>query len=338
MSSIRLQNINKTFGNINALKNIDLEIADGEFFVLLGPTGAGKTTTLRIISGLERPDKGKIYFDDEEMNEVQPAFRDTSYVFQQYSLYPHYTVYDNLAFPLRSPLRKTDNQSMDNRVKEIAKLLKIEKKLNNKATQLSGGEMQRVSLGRALVRNPNIYLMDEPLSSLDAKLREELRLELKKIQTDLNATILYVTHDQIEATTLADKIGVLKEGVITQVGTPEEIYNQPNSIYVAKRLGSPKINIFKKDEIENLDKNGAIYYGIRPEDIKIDPNGKYEAKIETLELLGAETLVSFKHNNTNGVLLTQDDIMHNEGDIIKFSINNLKILYFDENEDRINNG
>ena len=335
MSSVHLENINKSFGNINALSNLNIDINDGEFFVLLGPTGAGKTTTLRIISGLEKPDSGKIMFNDEVVNEVQPAFRDTSYVFQQYSLYPHYSVYDNLAFPLRSPLRKSDNQNIDTRVREIAKLLKIENKLQNKATQLSGGEMQRVSLGRALVRNPNVYLMDEPLSSLDAKLREELRVELKKIQTDLKATILYVTHDQIEATTMADRIGVLKEGVLTQVGTPEEIYNEPNSIYVANRLGSPKINIFENKQIKNSENTSAIYVGIRPEDIKIDQNGSYDVKIETTELLGAETLVSFKSDSINGILLTQDNINVGEGDKIKIEINKSKILYFDAKEKRI---
>tara|TARA_Y100000590_G_scaffold114483_1_gene130442 strand:- start:1071 stop:2078 length:1008 start_codon:yes stop_codon:yes gene_type:complete len=335
MSSVHLENINKSFGNINALSNLNLEIKDGEFFVLLGPTGAGKTTTLRIISGLEKPDSGKILFNEEVVNEVQPAFRDTSYVFQQYSLYPHYSVYDNLAFPLRSPLRKSDNKKIDVRVREIAKLLKIETKLENKATQLSGGEMQRVSLGRALVRNPNIYLMDEPLSSLDAKLREELRVELKKIQTDLNATILYVTHDQIEATTMADRIGVLKEGVLTQVGTPQEIYNEPNSIYVANRLGSPKINILENKRIKNSQNESAVYVGIRPEDIKIDQKGSYDVKIETIELLGAETLVSFKSDTINGVLLTQENLNVEEGKNIKVEINKSKILYFDGQEQRI---
>ena len=335
MSSVHLENINKTFGSINALSNLNLEIKDGEFFVLLGPTGAGKTTTLRIISGLEMPDSGKIIFNEEEVNNVQPAFRDTSYVFQQYSLYPHYSVYENLAFPLRSPLRKSDKKTIDNRVHEIAKLLKIENKLKNKATQLSGGEMQRVSLGRALVRNPNIYLMDEPLSSLDAKLREELRVELKKIQTDLNATILYVTHDHIEATTMADRIGVLKEGVLTQVGTPQEIYEEPNSIYVANRLGSPKINILENKQIKNSQNSSASYIGIRPEDIKIDQDGSYDVKIETTELLGAETLVSFKSDTVNGILLTQENLDVGEGDNIKIGINESKILYFDNNEQRI---
>ena len=335
MSSVRLENINKSFGSINALSNLNLEIKDGEFFVLLGPTGAGKTTTLRVISGLEEPEKGKVFFNDEEMNNVQPAFRDTSYVFQQYSLYPHYSVYDNLAFPLRSPLRKFNKTSIDEKVHKIAKLLRIEDKLKNKATQLSGGEMQRVSLGRALVRDPNIYLMDEPLSSLDAKLREELRVELKKIQNDFNSTILYVTHDQIEATTMADRIGVLKEGVLTQVGTPQEIYDEPNSIYVANRLGSPKINILESNKLINSENNYASYVGIRPEDIKIDNNGSYEVKIETTELLGAETLVSFKSDNINGILLTQENININEGENIKIDINKSKILYFDSNEQRI---
>ena len=335
MASIKLENIHKNFGKTTALKNLNIEIFNGEFFVLLGPTGAGKTTTLRIISGLEQPDRGKIFFDKEIMNDVQPAFRDTSYVFQQFSLYPHYSVYDNLAFPLRSPLRKEKKEVIDKKVTEIAKLLKIDSKLKNKATQLSGGEMQRVSLGRALVRNPNIYLMDEPLSSLDAKLREELRIELKKIQKDLNATILYVTHDHVEATTMADRIGVLKDGVLSQVGTPEEIYDNPNSIYVANRLGSPKINIFDLDKTKIPSKNNATHAGIRPEDISITNKGNYDVYIETVELLGAETVISFKSDNVNGMLLTQTSDTFEEGKKIKIALNNKKMLYFDNNGMRI---
>ena len=335
MASIKLENVYKNFGKTSALKNLNIEIFNGEFFVLLGPTGAGKTTTLRIISGLEQPDRGNIFFDEELMNDVQPAFRDTSYVFQQFSLYPHYSVYDNLAFPLRSPLRKEKKEVIDKKVTEIAKLLKIDNKLKNKATQLSGGEMQRVSLGRALVRNPNIYLMDEPLSSLDAKLREELRIELKKIQKDLNATILYVTHDHVEATTMADRIGVLKDGVLSQVGTPEEIYDNPNSIYVANRLGSPKINIFDLDKTKIPPKNKATHAGIRPEDISISNKGNYDVYIETVELLGAETVISFKSDNVNGMLLTQTSDTFEEGKKIKIALNNKKMLYFDNNGMRI---
>ena len=218
---------------------------------------------------------------------------------------------------------------------EIAKLLKIDSKLKNKATQLSGGEMQRVSLGRALVRNPNIYLMDEPLSSLDAKLREELRIELKKIQKDLNATILYVTHDHVEATTMADRIGVLKDGVLSQVGTPEEIYDNPNSIYVANRLRSPKINIFDLAKTKIPSKNKATHSGIRPEHISISNKGNYDVYIETVELLGAETVISFKSDNVNGMLLTQTSDTFEEGEKIKIALNNKKMLYFDNNGMRI---
>ena len=244
MAKVELQNVTKIYDKtIKALDDVSFTVKDGEFFVLLGPTGAGKTTMLRSVAGLEKIDKGKILFDDEDITYAQPAARDTAFVFQQYSLYPHYKVYDNLAFPLRSPLRKLPESEIDSKVTKIAEMLKISPKLNNKATELSGGEMQRVAIGRALVREPNIYLMDEPLSSLDAKLRESLRVELKKIQLNLGATILYVTHDQAEATTMADEIGVLENGKIAQIGTPEEIYNKPNSIYVANRLGSPKINI-----------------------------------------------------------------------------------------------
>ena len=229
MAKVELKNLSKTYDKkILALEDINLTIEDGQFFVLLGPSGAGKTTTLRCIAGLEKIDSGSILFDNELVTEDQPASRDVSFVFQQFSLYPHYTVYENLAFPLRSPMRKLPEEEIKTKIEDISKMLKISNKLNNKATELSGGEMQRVAIGRALVRNPNIYLMDEPLSSLDAKLRESLRVELKSIQTNLNATILYVTHDQAEATTLADKIGVLKEGKIVQIGTPEEIYENPN--------------------------------------------------------------------------------------------------------------
>ena len=205
MAKVELKNLFKTYNKkIKALKDINLTIEDGQFFVLLGPSGAGKTTTLRCIAGLEKIDSGSVLFDNENVTEDQPASRDVSFVFQQYSLYPHYSVYENLAFPLRSPMRKLPEEEIKNKIENIAKMLKISNKLNNKATQLSGGEMQRVAIGRALIRKPNIYLMDEPLSSLDAKLRESLRVELKNIQTNLNATILYVTHDQAEATTLAD--------------------------------------------------------------------------------------------------------------------------------------
>ena len=243
MSEVGLRQVNKRFGEIEAVRDLSFDIASGEFVVLLGPTGAGKTTTLRLVAGLERPDGGRVSIDGRDVTRDPPANRDVAFVFQQYSLYPHLTVFDNLAFPLRAPGRRLSETEIKKRVQEIAELLRIEGKLGNRATRLSGGEMQRVAIGRALVRRPAIYLMDEPLSSLDAKLRADLRLELKRIHADLGATVLYVTHDQIEAMTMASRIGVMREGTLVQIGTPRDIYENPADLYVATRLGSPRINL-----------------------------------------------------------------------------------------------
>ena len=332
MAKIELKNLSKTYNKkIEALHDINLTIEDGQFFVLLGPSGAGKTTTLRCIAGLEKIDNGSILFNDESVTEDQPASRDVCFVFQQYSLYPHYSVYENLAFPLRSPMRKLPEEEIKTKVESIASMLKISNKLNNKATQLSGGEMQRVAIGRALVREPNLYLMDEPLSSLDAKLRESLRVELKNIQTNLNSTILYVTHDQAEATTLADKIGVLKEGHLVQIGTPEEIYENPNSIYVSQRLGSPKINIlpgklFGMDDVPT--------FGIRPENITIG-TGNYSAKIISIENLGSETVVALNFKDQEILVSIQGNYKSSINETINFDINNEKVLRFDQEGNRI---
>ena len=332
MAKIELKNLSKTYNKkIEALHDINFTIEDGQFFVLLGPSGAGKTTTLRCIAGLEKIDNGSILFNDESVTEDQPASRDVCFVFQQYSLYPHYSVYENLAFPLRSPMRKLPEEEIKTKVESIASMLKISNKLNNKATQLSGGEMQRVAIGRALVLEPNLYLMDEPLSSLDAKLRESLRVELKNIQTNLNSTILYVTHDQAEATTLADKIGVLKEGHLVQIGTPEEIYENPNSIYVSQRLGSPKINIlpgklFGMDDVPT--------FGIRPENITIG-TGNYSAKIISIENLGSETVVALNFKDQEILVSIQGNYKSSINETINFDMNNEKVLRFDQEGNRI---
>src|SRR5580692_11995295 len=243
MADVSLVDVGKRFGAVEAIRNLSLSIADGEFVVLLGQTGAGKTTTLRLIAGLERPDRGSAVIGGRDVTGDVPADRDVAFVFQQYSLYPHLTVYDNLAFPLRSPARRMNEEVVRRRVHQVAELLHIEQKLGNRATALSGGEMQRVAIGRALVREPAVYLMDEPLSSLDAKLRAELRLELKRIQLELGATILYVTHDQVEAMTMASRIGVIRDGQLLQLGSPREIYENPADRYVASRLGTPAINL-----------------------------------------------------------------------------------------------
>ncbi|GAB5468615.1 MAG: ABC transporter ATP-binding protein [Rhodospirillales bacterium] len=274
MAEIRLEGVTKRYakGAAPAVEEVSLEVADGGFVVLLGPTGAGKTTTLRLVAGLEKADSGTLFIGGVDVTQAPPAARDVTFVFQQYSLYPHLSVFDNLAFPLRSPLRRQPKAEIEKRVTAIAEMLRIPHKLKNKATQLSGGEMQRVAIGRALVRQPSVYLMDEPLSSLDAKLRAELRLELKRIQEELGATILYVTHDQIEAMTMASRIGVLAEGRLVQFGSPREIYEDPDTVYVAERLGSPRINLLPADLLPSSGlQPGTALVGARTEHLKIQP-------------------------------------------------------------------
>ncbi len=279
MADLRLSGIGKRFGTVQAVQGLDLDVASGEFIVLLGPSGAGKTTTLRLVAGLEKPDAGSVHIGGHDVTTLAPALRDVTFVFQQYSLYPHLSVYDNLAFPLRSPMRRIAEDEVRRKVTEVARMLRIEDKLQNPATKLSGGQMQRVAIGRALVREPSVYLMDEPLSSLDAKLRNDLRLELKRIQQDLGATMLYVTHDQIEAMTLATRIGVLQHGQLVQVGTPQQIYENPVSSHVAARLGSPRINLLPRSALPGLAApERAVTVGIRAEHLRLHHHGRESDK------------------------------------------------------------
>ena len=243
MTNVTLQNITKRFQSVTALKDVSFSIKDGEFFVLLGPTGAGKTTTLRVIAGLEKQDNGHVLFDEEIVDAVSPADRDIAFVFQQYSLYPTMSVYDNLAFPLRSPLRKTPESEIRSQVEKTAEKLRITHLLDRKTARLSGGEMQRVTIGRAIVRDPRVFLMDEPLSNLDAKLRETLRVELQHLQRTQGSTTLFVTHDQVEALTMADHIAVLNEGQVVQIGAADDIYDRPANMFVAGLIGTPGINL-----------------------------------------------------------------------------------------------
>lgn len=333
MAEVVLRNLTKRFGKVPAVEDVSLGVPDGAFVVLLGPTGAGKTTTLRLVAGLERPDAGDILIDGRSVLGEMPAQRDVAMVFQQYSLYPHLTVRDNLAFPLRSPILRWDEAAIEKRVREVAEVLRIAHKLGNKATQLSGGEMQRVSIGRALVRRPRIYLMDEPLSSLDAKLRAELRIELKRIQQELGATLLYVTHDQIEAMTMATHVGVLDRGRLVQFGTPREIYEDPVSVYVAERLGQPRINTLPAD-LFGPRPDGAATIGLRPEHIRIG-EGR-EARVGRIERLGDQTRLHLTLDGHEIVTLTEVHTRLTPGDIV--AIRPQAPLYFDAAGARVPSG
>ena len=330
MAEVSLQNISKSFGTQKALDAVTMTVPDGSFVVLLGPTGAGKTTTLRLISGLEMPDSGQILINGHDVVRQAPAQRNLAMVFQQYSLYPHLSVRDNLAFPLKSPMMRTPADEITRKVGEVAEMLQISHKLDNRATELSGGEMQRVAIGRALVRNPQIYLMDEPLSSLDAKLRSNLRIELKRIQTSLGATMLYVTHDQVEAMTMATHVGVLDQGRLVQFGSPREVYEDPVSIYVAGRLGSPKINILPADLFPGAP-HGATHIGMRPEHIQIGEGVGTE--VVRVEHLGDQTRLHLKTNTFDITTLIDAHTTLNRGDAI--AISPCDPLYFDAHGDRL---
>ena len=308
--------------------------------MLLGPTGAGKTTTLRLLAGLERADAGRIWIDGFDVTREPPATRDVTFVFQQYSLYPHLTVFDNLAFPLRSPARRWPAERIDTKVREVARLLHIDDKLANRATQLSGGQMQRVAIGRALVREPRVALMDEPLSSLDAKLRAEMRVELKRIQRDLRATVLYVTHDQTEAMTLATRIGVLDRGRLVQIGTPREVYEQPANTYVATRLGSPGINLLSRALLPRLRTPAeTVTVGARTEHVRVHKaiNGVAFGRVRWIEHLGDANHLHLRVGDTSAesdlVTLTDPATPLAVGDAVDVEF--IAPLYFDAQGRRI---
>ena len=313
MAHVRLDSVSKRFGSHTALGGLDLEIVSGEFFVLLGPTGAGKTTTLRLIAGLDAPSGGSISIDGEDVSGRSAAERDVALVFQYYSLYPHYTVRQNLEFPLKSKVRRLSPAEIAGRVAKASKTLRIEHLLERRTDRLSGGEMQRVSIGRAIVREPRVFLMDEPLSNLDAKLREILRAELKDLQMKLGATFLYVTHDQVEAMSMGDKVGVLNGGRLIQVGSPQQIYNRPHDTFVAAFVGSPAMNLHRARVAEGraivvpgklevpLDgtagaagPGSALILGVRSEDIVVGPNETVEARVHGVENQGVEKVLTLR--------------------------------------------
>jgi multiple sugar transport system ATP-binding protein len=351
MSDVVLQNVTKHFRQVTALKDVSFSVNNGEFFVLLGPTGAGKTTTLRIIAGLEKQDEGTILFDESTVDSLTPSDRDIAFVFQQYSLYPTMTVYDNLAFPLRSPLRHVPEAEIRQRVTKAAETLRITHLLERKTAKLSGGEMQRVSIGRAIVREPRVFLMDEPLSNLDAKLRESLRIELKHIQKTQSSTTLFVTHDQIEALTMADRIGVLKEGRIVQVGTPHDIYDRPATTFVAQLVGTPRINLLKaardngKFQVPNstiqlpMPATGEIpqsfLLGIRPEDVKPNAIGTLTGQVVLIEPLGVETVVHIKSGEQTLLSIVPGMTHFSLGDEVKFDIVRERLHFFNMDGNRV---
>jgi multiple sugar transport system ATP-binding protein len=326
MAEVILSNVDKAFGDQAALADVTMTIPDGSFVVLLGPTGAGKTTMLRMVSGLDKPDAGDITIGGQPMKDLTPAQRNVAMVFQQYSLYPHLTVRENMAFPLKSPLLKTPKDQIARKVAEVAEILQISHKLDTRAPTLSGGEMQRVSIGRALVRNPAVYLMDEPLSSLDAKLRADLRVELKSIQANLGSTFLYVTHDQIEAMTMATHVGVLDHGRLVQFGTPREIYEQPVSIYAASRLGQPRINILPADLFGQAPPD-ATSIGLRPE--QIHQGEGQDSLVKRVE----QTRLHLSFRNNDLITVTQAHTPLKSGDIVKIRPD--RPFYFDAAGTRI---
>ncbi len=352
MANIELKNITKRFAKTTALADVSFDIRDGEFFVLLGPSGAGKTTTLRVIAGLEQPDSGGVLFDGAPADAMTTPERDVAFVFQQYSLYPTMTVFDNLAFPLRAPSRQTPEASIKERIGEVAEKLRITHLLDRKTARLSGGEMQRVSIGRAIVRDPRIFLMDEPLSNLDFKLREALRVELKHLQKTRASTTLFVTHDQIEALTMADRIAVLNNGKVVQIGTPHDIYDRPATTFVAQLVGSPRINLLpaaRDDGRVHVDGApiafeangvgaalpGSFTLGVRPEDVQPRAEGAFAGTVALLEPLGVETLVYIKAGERTLVSSVPGISHYAIGDAVRFNIVRERLHYFAPNGARV---
>ncbi|WP_440939066.1 ABC transporter ATP-binding protein [Candidatus Pelagibacter sp.] len=349
MSKILIKNLEKSFGDNKVISKFNIDIEDGEFIVLVGPSGCGKSTLLRMVSGLESIDQGEIFLDTKLINNLVPSKREIAMVFQSYALYPHMNVFENMSFGLK--MEKIPKNEIKEKVYNAAATLQIEDLLDRKPKQLSGGQRQRVAIGRAITRNPKVFLFDEPLSNLDSALRSEMRVEISKLHKKLKSNIIYVTHDQIEAMTLADRIVVLNKGIIEQFGTPNEIYNDPNNIFVAEFIGSPKMNIIKinKEQIvnsntinlfknkitfENFDFKDEIYLGIRPEDINLNKNYEVQldVKIEHIENLGFEKIIYTKLSDANIVIKSSENV---KKESLKISFSKNKVLFFDKSKNRM---
>ena len=367
MGTLSFKNINKVYPNgFHAVKDFNLEVEDKEFIIFVGPSGCGKTTTLRMIAGLEEISSGELSIDGRVINDVEPKDRDIAMVFQNYALYPHMTVYDNMAFGLK--LRKVPKKEIQRLVGEAAKILGLEPLLDRKPKALSGGQRQRVAMGRAIVRNPQVFLMDEPLSNLDAKLRGQMRIELSKLHERLGTTIIYVTHDQVEAMTLGTRIVVMNAGVVQQVDTPQALYETPNNLFVAGFIGSPQMNFLdavctvKDDKIEldlgeTVIKLGGekakkvieggydgqtVVLGIRPENVSDDEEDlaahtdtTIESTVRVYELLGAEVYLYFDYAGANLTARVKPNTKARTGDVIKLALDPEKIHIFDKETEQV---
>lgn len=362
MASLSLKNVTKAYPNgFVAVKDFNLEIADREFVIFVGPSGCGKSTTLRMIAGLEDISSGELYIDDKMVNDVEPKDRDIAMVFQNYALYPHMSVYDNMAFGLK--LRKTPKEEIDKLVQEAARILDLTHLLDRKPKALSGGQRQRVAMGRAIVRNPKVFLMDEPLSNLDAKLRGQMRIEISKLHQRLQATIIYVTHDQTEAMTLGTRIVVMKDGIVQQVDSPQNLYDKPQNKFVAGFIGAPQMNLvdatvgksgndvtlsfgghtiaIPQEKGKKLEDGGyigkSVALGIRPEDLHdeesflaMSPKSVIDATIRVYELLGAEVYLYFDVDDVNFTARVNPRTTARVGDTIKLGLDLTKIHVFDK--------
>jgi multiple sugar transport system ATP-binding protein len=361
MAQVLIRNLNKMYGDVHAVKDVNLEIRDNEFLVLVGPSGCGKTTTLRMVAGLESITSGQVLIDDVVVNDLAPMDRDIAMVFQNYALYPHMSVYDNMAFGLK--MRRVGRTEIAKRVREAADILGIGDYLKRKPRQLSGGQRQRVALGRAIVRHPKVFLFDEPLSNLDAKLRVQMRVELKKLHTRLSTTAIYVTHDQVEAMTLGDRVVVMKDGWVQQVGEPLELYHAPVNRFVAGFLGSPAMN-FAAVRVHEVD--GALHaasdgfridvpaeigprlrsyagrdvtMGIRPEDLQLangshPPGLCFEAVVELVERLGAESLLDLQVGRQTMVASVEPTVRTQRGEKLRLAVRPERVHFFDATSEK----
>ena len=351
MAGVSLRDVNKRFGeDVLAVKDLSLDIHDGEFLVLLGPSGCGKTTTLRMIAGLERQTSGDVYIGERLVNALPAGERDIAFVFQFYALYPHLSVKNNISFPLRA--QKVSRAEVDKRVTDVAKRLRIEHILHKRPNRLPGGEQQRVALARAMIRQPQVFLMDEPLTNLDAELRADMRLELKTLQHDLGTTMVYVTHDQVEAMSMGHRIAVMDNGVLQQLDAPLAIYNHPKTLFVARFIGSPPMNLLhcKREGAELIGfestfryilpaslqeiKSNDLYLGIRSEDVFIDPEGSYKGTVQLREPLGDETLYLVDCNGYTLMVKTPPKLKVAVGDEVSLSLNENKLHLFDKDTER----